>query len=691
MSSLGRYSVQAFLFLACMAQAVGQAAEPPPRGLAPTAEWLARQKLPSLNRKIADDPSNASLLLERARLHRDLGDFDRMRADADKAVANHPQSAETWIAAGRAIGDVAPYAALQYYNRAVHLEPQNVEARRMRAVALSQEHRHEAALADVDAALKASPKDALLIGMKANILMHFGNFKKAIDVFSQSIQIEPLAQTLFDRGYCYSQIGDLPRAIEDYSAAHRLDPSLLGAIAERGRAYQLSGDFRRAVADLERARKTTPDDASTKLLLSWLYATAPDEVVRDGRKALMLAGSLCDPVTCRTAEYLTALAASYAELGNFDKAIALQERAVAVSHFDREFNAASAERLTVLRNRRPIREARTPPVALRRAIGQLPRTITIAEALAAPPDVLGIAYLEVQTLLLSCSIAKGGGVVHALLFDEIPISITSENADQVKQRLEERKRIFMEAIRKRGFVQLAPGYRPQAAGACDEWGLSEAPWLVEQDGFDAHFTQGSVRHMGVVIESAVVLRHDLNTGILIAGQIVNDQIVLVTPQRYGIIGTAHERCTLTLTPAKVEGEEWAAALIGRAGALRSYEEYAPALADVDRAVEMAPSPQLLAYRAFALAAWPDSRFRNGRLAVESAARAIELSRGEPDMNVLAAAAVAAAEAGDFPGAIAYQKRALKLAPEDVKAAFEPRLRLFESRRPYHEEGFKLAP
>lgn len=591
--------------------------------------------------------------------------------------------ARSLLAVCCALGQSAPAAPANDATPA--RSPAEAQALHLSAMEHAAAGRLEAALADVDAAIEHSPDAALTLGLKGNILMRMERFADAVAAFSRSIAVKPLAQVHFDRGFCHSHLGDFARAIDDYTAAYRLDSTLTGLLHERGLAYLMTGDFRRAVNDFERARRRNPDDPRSPLLLSWIYATAPDDTVRDGRKALVVVGELCDPVTCQTTEPLNVLAAAYADLGDFDKATKLQERAVALSHFAPEFHADSIRRLELLRKRRPIREAATPLFVLPRPPAQLPRVVTREEALAAPPDVLGDSYLQAQTLLLHCTIARAGAVIDTSL-DGLPLSITSDNADQVRKRLEDRTLVYSDAIRARGFAQLAAGYRAQAAGGCNEWGLSEEPWLVEQDGFKVHFTQGDVRHMGVVVESAVAFRHDMNTDIVLTGLVKDGKIVFVTPQRYGITGTAHDRCTLTLTPEQVAGPEWAKAFAGRALARRSYGEFAPALADLDRAIEMAPSPDLLAIRAYALAAWPDEAVRDGRRAVASAQQAMALSGGKPDMHVLSAAAVAAAEAGNFDDAVSFQRRGLALAPQEARPAFEARLRLFESHRPFHEEA-----
>lgn len=86
---------------------------------------------------------------------------------------------------------------------------------------------------------------------------------------------------------------------------------------------------------------------------------------------------------------------------------------------------------------------------------QLPRVVTREEALAAPPDVLGDSYLQAQTLLLHCTIARAGAVIDTSL-DGLPLSITSDNADQVRKRLEDRTLVYSDAILRHGASRSSP-------------------------------------------------------------------------------------------------------------------------------------------------------------------------------------------------------------------------------------------
>ncbi len=85
-----------------------------------------------------------------------------------------------------------------------------------------------------------------------------------------------------------------------------------------------------------------------------------------------------------------------------------------------------------------------------------------------------------------------------------------------------------------------------------------------------------------------------------------------------------------------------------------------------------------------MAACPDGNYRDGDKAVQLAEKACELS-DYTDANSLCWLAAAHAEKGNFDDAIAWQQKALDLAPADEKANMRMGLELYEAGRPYHEE------
>jgi len=311
--------------------------------------------------------------------------------------------------------------------------------------------------------------------------------------------------------------------------------------------------------------------------------------------------------------------------------------------------------------------------------------VTLDEAMSFPADVLAFEMIDAELLLEMCAIARGGATIHGVLGGQ-PLVISADSVSVVEPRVRERRDVFEQAIRRRGFAMLAGGYTAARKGDCDNWELGDAPVLVEQEAFNVRLAQGFVRHRAVVVESAVVLVHDANTDVRIPGEIVDGVLTFVSPARGGVSGMASGRCTLVLTPAKVEGKAWAEAFAGRAIAHRNGREYREAVADFDRSLSCDQRPEFASLKAVLLATCEDEAVRDGRRAVEAALAAKQFSGKELPHIVLNALAVSYAEAGDFPTAIRYQRQLIDRVPADDREFLEAQLALFEEGRPYHEEA-----
>jgi tetratricopeptide (TPR) repeat protein len=133
---------------------------------------------------------------------------------------------------------------------------------------------------------------------------------------------------------------------------------------------------------------------------------------------------------------------------------------------------------------------------------------------------------------------------------------------------------------------------------------------------------------------------------------------------------------------------FATAYLGRGLVWESKHDYGKALADFNAAVRLQPrSAPAQNTRAWLLATCPSAEIRDGKQAVDSAARACELShfRSPAMIDTLAAAY---AEAGDFDQAVQWQEAALAQLPTDDvpdRQDFGSRLTLYRQAKPYREE------
>jgi hypothetical protein len=85
-------------------------------------------------------------------------------------------------------------------------------------------------------------------------------------------------------------------------------------------------------------------------------ATCPDGKYRDGKAAVEDAKRACELSGWKLAEQIDTLAAAYAEVGDFAKAVEYQEQALADKGFVKEHGKGARERLELYRDKKPYRE-----------------------------------------------------------------------------------------------------------------------------------------------------------------------------------------------------------------------------------------------------------------------------------------------------------------------------------------------
>jgi tetratricopeptide (TPR) repeat protein len=130
---------------------------------------------------------------------------------------------------------------------------------------------------------------------------------------------------------------------------------------------------------------------------------------------------------------------------------------------------------------------------------------------------------------------------------------------------------------------------------------------------------------------------------------------------------------------------FAAALINRGDTHSDLGRYSDAANDYRAAVEANPKLG----KAYQSAAWlmatcPDEHYRNQKLAIDAARKAIELD-GDGDYRCLETLAAAQANAGQFGEAKQTQEKAIAKAPRSEAVVAEKRMALYKSEQAYREQ------
>jgi len=108
-----------------------------------------------------------------------------------------------------------------------------------------------------------------------------------------------------------------------------VSPALLSELYQsKGRSCIDYGRYRDAKRALETAVHLQPNDPTTLNDLAWMFATAQNQQVRDGRRAVNLATKACRLSGWTNAFSIDTLAAAYAESGRFDQAVRYEQLAI---------------------------------------------------------------------------------------------------------------------------------------------------------------------------------------------------------------------------------------------------------------------------------------------------------------------------------------------------------------------------
>ena len=164
--------------------------------------------------------------------------------------------------------------------------------------------------------------------------------------FSYAILLKPYYAFAYNnRGLAYSKKGLHDKAIADETTAITLHimkgdkHNLALAYNNRGFFYQGKGSYARAIVDLNKAIELKPGYAHAYNHLAWVFATSPDAVFRNGKRAVELAERAVE--LDRDAHNLDALSAAYAEVGRFAEAISTQLQAIDLPKKDGDERSAA--------------------------------------------------------------------------------------------------------------------------------------------------------------------------------------------------------------------------------------------------------------------------------------------------------------------------------------------------------------
>jgi tetratricopeptide (TPR) repeat protein len=203
-------------------------------------------------------------------------------------------------------------------------------------------------------AAKIKPASAPAYFNLGTALTVAGRLDEAVAQYRQALALQPeYAPALNNLGAILFRQGKLAEAERLLSAAVRIDPANAEARDNLARLLRDSGRASAAIGHFTEAVRLRPDWAVPHIELAWLLATARDASLRDPKKAIELATRGADLSSQDDPTVLDVLAAAYAAGGDFERAIAAAQRALALAPPSEAESVG--RRLQLYQQRRPFR------------------------------------------------------------------------------------------------------------------------------------------------------------------------------------------------------------------------------------------------------------------------------------------------------------------------------------------------
>ena len=250
--------------------------------------------------------------------------------------------------------------ALAKYRQAIELDPRQPEPYLRLGNALLRLGRTEEALEPLRRVHKLRP-DLIDVEHELGVaLAKQGRYAEAIQHFEAILADQPehLSSRL-NLGSALTMLGRYEPAAEQLRQVLAQEPTHLPAAESLIFVLKKLGRWQEVPAILQAALRRTPNNIGMINDLAWILATAPDDSVRDGARAVQLAERARQLSPRPNAAVLSTLAAAHAESGHFDQALALSQQVLEMAQAARHavWIRATEERLKLYRQNQPYRES----------------------------------------------------------------------------------------------------------------------------------------------------------------------------------------------------------------------------------------------------------------------------------------------------------------------------------------------
>lgn len=199
------------------------------------------------------------------------------------------------------------------------------------------------------------------------IFLGRGQVDEAISRFQAAVDLRPENAPAHDNlAKAFLQKGQVADALLHYRKLLEIQPDNAEAHNILGTVLIQQGRVREAIEQWQETLVMQPENGNAKSNLAWVFATYPEESIRNGTQAVQLAAQALQLSGGKNPIILRTLAAAYAESGRFAEAIHTAERGLelAIGQGNAGLAAELQRNIALYRTNSPLRD--TSPVGVHR-------------------------------------------------------------------------------------------------------------------------------------------------------------------------------------------------------------------------------------------------------------------------------------------------------------------------------------
>lgn len=277
--------------------------------------------LAQIDKALELDAENNDYRRLKANILAESGKIDEAKTLFDEAVKDEGDNVLIQVEKGQFLASIKEYdAALEHFSKLID-EYGGPGLYFFRGVLYLQKKDYDAALADVNKALRLDGSMTQALRLKGIIFLQQEKYDDAIRIFEQlKRKSDDKTEATLQIAYANGKKGLYKKAAQILDAELEKAPESVDVLRSYADMELMFGHWEAAAARYEQILKLAPNDSGALNNYSWLLSTCPDDARRDGAKALELGQLAAEKTFFAAPHILSTLAAAHAELGDFEKA-----------------------------------------------------------------------------------------------------------------------------------------------------------------------------------------------------------------------------------------------------------------------------------------------------------------------------------------------------------------------------------